>query len=225
MIRNLKVLGLALVALCMTSAFMASSASAAGEKFRSASEKTVLTGATEAGSVEEFKATGVTIKCQGKFESTGSAKELVTLTVSPTYTGCNNGTTVTTNHCAYNFAAETTGTDAAVSIECETGEVIKVDIKGVCILSFAEQGVGGGVHYVNQGGNKVKIESTASEIVFSKTADATHTLCGTISGKGTYNSKAIVECKVDTGTELTGTSRTTPAGLTSEGANTNCEWK
>jgi hypothetical protein len=227
MTRNLKVLGLALVALCVTSAFMASSASAAGERFRSASEKTVLTGTTEAESIEEFKASGVTVKCKGKFESTGAAKELTTLTVSPTYTECNNSTTVRTNHCAYNFASETTGAtgDAPVAIECEgTPNQIEVDIKGVCILNFGPQTVGGGVHYTNVG-EGVTVESTAKEIVFTKTADGTHTLCGTITGKGTYNSKASISCTVDSGTALTGTAKTTPAGVTKEGAATKCEWK
>jgi hypothetical protein len=227
MTRNLRALSLAIFALLALGAVYASSASAAGEEFHCDVAPCILTGTTETPeSVEEFKATGVIVKCHGQFEATQATKTAKILTVSPHYTECNNSTTVRTNHCDYQFGSETSAAGhGAVSIKCSGGSKLEVDIKGVCILNFTEQTVGQGVHYTNVGTTSVTVQATANEIAFTKTSDATHTLCGTISGKGTYASKTLQKCFGDLGTALTETAATTPTETTKEGETTACEWK
>jgi hypothetical protein len=227
MIRNFRAAGVALFALLALGAIYASSASAAGEEFRCDEGPCILTGTTETPeSVEEFKASGVTVKCHGQFEATQATKTAKLLTVSPHYTECNNSTTVRTNHCDYTFGSETSvAGHGPTNVKCSGGTKIEVDIKGVCILNFGEQTVGQGVHYTNVGTSSVTVDATATGIVFTKTSDATHTLCGTISGNGTYNSKSLQKCFKDEGTALKETAATTPTELTKEGATTACEWK
>jgi hypothetical protein len=227
MTRNLRALGVAMFALLALGAVYASSASAAGEEFHCDEAPCILTGTTETPeSVEEFKAMGVTVKCHGQFEATQATKTAKVLTVSPHYTECNNSTTVRTNHCDYTFAAETNAAGhGATNVKCSGGTKIEVDIKGVCILNFGEQTVEQGVHYTNVGTSSVTVEATAKGIVFTKTSDATHTLCGTITGTGSYGSKTLNKCFQDLGTPLTETAATTPTGTTKEGVTTECFWK
>jgi hypothetical protein len=238
MTRNLKVLGLALAAVLAVAAFAASSASAAGFKCEEA--PCVLTGTTENTTVEEkhelFKAAGVSIKCHGEFEATQKAKTAETLTVTPTYTACtgNPAPTVTTNHCAYVFGATTNAEEhATVEIECEGPEEptnrIVVHVPNVCTLTFGPQVLKGGVHYTNLGEGTVTVKATVKEIVFTKTAPPPpeSNFCGLITGKGTYESTAIVHCYKDEGSELTGTEKTTPTSTATKHSvgTVPCEWE
>jgi hypothetical protein len=233
MSRNLKVLGLAFAGVLVFAAFAASSASATGFKCNG-QEKCVLTGTTENTTVNEshefFTASGVTIKCHGEFEATQGAETAETLTVTPTYTACTGGQTVTTNHCAYEFGSTTNAEEhATVKIECATPEErIEVHIPNVCTLDFKAQTVGGGVHYTNLADGTVTVKATAKNIAFTKTAPPEGSnFCGLISGTGKYESTAIVTCYKDEGSALTGTEKTTPTSTATKHAATAtpCEWE
>jgi hypothetical protein len=208
-------------------AVYAASASAAGEEFHCDESPCILTGTTETPeATEEFKSSGVVTKCHGQFEATQATKTAKILTVSPHYSECNNSTTFRTNHCDFTYTSETSAAShGASNTKCSGGSKMEVDIKGVCILSFGEQTVGKGVHYTNVGTSSITVERTETEVVFTKTSDATHTLCGTISGKGTWNGKELYKCYQDLGTPLTETAATTPTETTKEGATTECFWK
>jgi hypothetical protein len=83
--RNLKVLGLALVAILAMSAMMASAASAAS--FTSSQATTTLTGEQVTANV--FTVNGQTVTCGiTKFHAHTSATQVASVTVTPTYTNC-----------------------------------------------------------------------------------------------------------------------------------------
>jgi hypothetical protein len=220
--RKLNIVVICACAIGALSGLSAPNASAAGERFR-CDGPCIFTGTTEEGVTEEFKASGVTIKCHGEYEATQAGTEATTMTVSAQYTKCNNSTTISTNHCAWIFAAETNGAgDATWKSECVGGSKVEIAIPGVCTLTIGEQTAGGGLHYTNVGTSSITMEETIGEVVFSKAGGA---LCGLISGKMSIAGRGIFHCYRDEGSELTGTTRTTPRNLTTEGPNTACEWR
>jgi hypothetical protein len=87
MIRNLKTLGLAVMAMFALTAVAASAAQAV--EFHSEIENTTLTASTEAGSNSVFDAAGASISCaSATFTGTQAAKTSATVTVTPAYTSC-----------------------------------------------------------------------------------------------------------------------------------------
>ena len=141
MIRNLKALGLALVAALVLGAIGAQGASAVVEhsyRFDAANETTVLTGHSESDHVFELGTGGAKVTCTTVTLSGTQQKGniLDTITLHPIYTSCKlglNNVTVTTNGCNLIYDSDTTanphfgGEHAAVSIECEPSHDIKID--------------------------------------------------------------------------------------------------
>ena len=190
MIRNLKVLGLALAAVFAFSAMSASAASA--EKlFHSESEKTILTG-TE---VEEvvFDAGGGTIKCpESVYDATTSAKTVTEITVEPTYKtekckAFGLETHVLMNGCDYVFTlepgtTETTGgsthTSGPVHIKCPEGKKIELTVTKLlggsrCTVDVpAQTPTKPTVDYKNEGKEKTRdvlITSTIEGVTYEVT--------------------------------------------------------
>lgn len=211
MIRNLKALGLALIAVLAMGALVAGNASAAGERFHSEKELTILTGENETGNIHVFKSGSLEIKCTtAKFAGTSKgvsagANDFVatTVTVHPTYTGCSDnifgGTdTVDTAGCNYVFSSETNATKhLPTEISCTTGTAIKVTAPG-CTLSFGTQKNGGGVSSANEG------SSTTRDTTTNSTTTATFTksgfACGLVSGTvGEYSGATTMKGFIDNG--------------------------
>ncbi len=187
MIRNLKLLGLALGAVFAFSAMAASSASAVDTFTTSAGASDTATGV---GTDNEFKITGpeAFVKCTTAHFSGTITNGSAHATITPTYTGrlnetphgtkCDsfaNGTsTVNMNGCDYELSGNTTGTDAGatdatVSIICtpSTNEITITTSLGVVLKIPAQTPTSGGVTYVNKVGGKVEVKATATGITYT----------------------------------------------------------
>ncbi len=178
MIRNLKALGLALVAMFAMSAMAASAASAA--EFTSGSYPQTLK-TVDSGEEDLFTVSGNELTCSEE-EFTGELKAATTaLTVTPDYKGCKtkgqtfNNVTVTTNDCTYSFHATTKNGinhhSGKVTIVCPIGKVIEIHHyttahnhstgSSNCTNTVAGQTAGGTVTYTNVGGDVI-IEGTVT---------------------------------------------------------------
>jgi hypothetical protein len=126
MIRNLKALGLALVAMVAFGAFAAQGASAATEhSFRSDTNDTVLTGQIDGSGTHKFTATAnVFTECTvATFSGTNAGQIRDTVTVHPKYSSCNlsggaeSNVTVHTGGCNFVFDSDTDVSAAHFSAE------------------------------------------------------------------------------------------------------------
>jgi hypothetical protein len=199
MIRNLKALGLALVALVALSALVASSASAAGERFHSEVEPTILTGTNT--NTHVFAAGSAHVECtEATFRGTATLKTEATQTVHPTYNGCTflgEPATVDTTGCNYVFSSETVAGVLPVEIECTSGYAIKVTSPG-CTLTFGAQKNTGGVTVTNEGSGTTRDSKVVSSTgaTFTKSGS----LCFLVSGTtGTYTGTTTVKGFKDEG--------------------------
>ena len=168
MIRNLKVLGLALVAAFALSAVVASAAMAQQGLLTSDGPVTLTGSETGAANANALVAFGLEIQCPGSSyvgHKAGSTTELIPngateATLSPTYKACvvaglNWPATVTLNGC--NFLAktgETTGVGdtygVSASLKCPAGKDVTLDIwtpgkdvapnPPMCVIHFGETG-------------------------------------------------------------------------------------
>jgi len=135
MIRNIKALGLAVVAMLAMSALVASAAQAepiTTQKLTAGagvSYPVTLTGGAGVG-VEKFTTEAGTVECASSYHATLAAAS-TTLTATPTYTSCKAfgflSATVVNDGCAYLFHLTTkTGADSyqahADVVDCEAGE-------------------------------------------------------------------------------------------------------
>lgn len=207
MIRNLKALGLALVAVLAMGAVVGG-ASASAATFHSEKETTILTGANVGNHV--FSSGSLAVTCTGATfagtsKGTGSAGNFTasTLTLHPTYTGCSDnvfgGTdTVDTTGCNYVFSATTNGTGHLPSdIECTEGYKIKVTAPG-CTLEFGTQTTTGGVKNTNEGSGTSRDSKTVATVTatFSKNGS----LCFLVSGTtGVYSGTTTLKGYEDNG--------------------------
>jgi len=172
MTRNLKALGLALVAMFAMSAMAASAAQAQTQgEFTAAASPATLTGD---GGGDKFTAAGTTVTCSdADFHSPLTNVPTTTVTITPIYTGCTVGTlpaTVTMNNCDYMFHAGNTapggnGTyGVTVDVDCPTSTTtIEIDAwlsphrkttmpnNPDCIVTVSEAGNQGltGAHLTN----------------------------------------------------------------------------
>jgi hypothetical protein len=209
MTRNLKALGLALLAALALSAVAASSAPAVKE-FHSDIEKTVLTGTDTPNTASQFTTLHNTTKCATNlWEGTATAKTVKELTVTQTLSGCteNNGFTIDVNFngCHYKFTLEegifetpggTTHTRGPTHIVCPVGKeiewLITVPIFADCLIKIPPQTPTiPTVDYTNQGSGTttdVEVVSTVSGITYSETGST----CPT---PGTHND-GVFDAKV-----------------------------
>jgi hypothetical protein len=141
MIRNLKTLGLAFVAVFAMSAIGASAASAATE-FHAEKAPVTLTGTQHAGE-DVFVTDAGKVSCE-EATYTGSQATVTSLTSSatPKYSGCHAtfglNTTVDVNECKYVFHADT----GKVDISCPAGKVIAVTAPGCEVTVGSQTGLG-----------------------------------------------------------------------------------
>lgn len=231
MTRNLKALGLALVAVFAMSALVVSAAQAEEVKHTFTSEvtPTVLTGKQETGTKHAFTvgtgANAHTTTCEkAEFAGTQEGKEANTVTLKPTYSECSasglGAATVRTNHCAYVFQSDTvTSEDAAVEVECAEGSSIEVEVPSVGVtLHIGAQTPAGGNHYTNlaehpAAGGKMAVtaKTTVSGVHYTCSGGGCFLLEGGGTGSnGTYTGESWVTGYNDTGSKLEGTATTTP---------------
>jgi hypothetical protein len=160
MIRNLKALGLVLVAVFAMSAVAASGASAAVE-FNAEAGTTKLTATNQTGTEDKFVTDAGEIHCKTTTaEGTVATFPTTSVTFSKVaYDECkgplNVTVTVDMHGCGYQFSAG--ATDAEGNFEgsaritgCETGKVIEVTAPG-CTIKVGEQGPLTKVTYTNKG--------------------------------------------------------------------------
>jgi hypothetical protein len=219
MIRNLKFLGLALVAVLAMSAVMAGAASA--DEFKSEKAPVTLTG-TQGATLDTFSTHAGNVKCTtATYKGTQSTTSTTTIQVAPTYSGCTFvglNSTITTNGCEYLFhvpatAGVTTGT---VDIVCPGTNEITVTApnpalgKAKCIVHVPPQTGLGVVTYSNLGSGttrEVKVEVNLTGLKYSQTAGVAESgNCETKDNTttGTYVGGATVTGEVDGGTEHIG---------------------
>jgi opacity protein-like surface antigen len=150
MVRNLKVLGLAVMAMLAMTAVAASAAQAV--EFHSEIENTTITAKTEAGSNSVFDAAGASISCtSGTFTGTQAAKTAETVTVTPAYSGCTFlgilNVPVEMHGCQYTFHAngETDVTGASCTGITFEATGCKVEVKkqnGLKEVTYTNIGAG-----------------------------------------------------------------------------------
>jgi len=178
MIRNLKVLGLAIAAVMAMSAMMASAASAVPQFTASAYPATV-TGSNTKGS-EVFTTEGGKVECDSHFVSHSLAAASSTLTVTPTYTNCEAfglNATVNTEGCTYVFhATEKVSTGVYnnhVDVVCPTGKSIKIVAGGgLCRAEIKGQNGLTTVKTTNVAGGGVTVEPNVSSVAYTVTTDS-----------------------------------------------------
>ncbi|HMJ72166.1 MAG TPA: hypothetical protein VK471_02250 [Solirubrobacterales bacterium] len=155
MIRNLKALGLALLAIFATSAVAASAASA-NPQFFSEMEDTTLTGSQGLAMANILTTDLGELKCNvARFDGTMEPAETTTLTLKPTYEECKQAgenAVVTLHGCSYLFhLGENTETfEAKMDIECPDGEKIVIDTPE-CATTIPPQAGLGEVKFTNEG--------------------------------------------------------------------------
>jgi hypothetical protein len=181
MIRNLKVLGLAVVAVLALSAVMASAAMAV-PSFTASTYPAQITGSNTKGS-EVFKTEGGNVECNSHFLSHAQNAASSTLTVTPKYTSCDAfgflEATVNTESCSYVFHAteQVSGPHVVykhhVDVECPVGQSIKV-IAGTCRAEITTQTGLTSVKTTNitEGGvGKVTVQPEVKGITYHVTQD------------------------------------------------------
>jgi hypothetical protein len=174
MSKNLKVLGLALVAVFALSAMVASAASAS--VFTSTSGATVT--ANQIGS-HKFTVTGQTLTCSTvHFTGTAPAATFEAIDMYPTYEGCiispfNTSVTITgfatgpgKEGCRYNLFA-----NGVAALSCTAGKDVTVNA-GPCVVHVPAQTFPSGVTYTNGTFNGVGDITVKFEL---KSVQATHT--------------------------------------------------
>jgi hypothetical protein len=197
--RNLKVLGLTLLAVFATAAVMASAASAA--EFHHTGEENARTMASNAGQGAHVFTAGLigSISCNTatftgtKFLSSTSP----TVEVSPSYSGCTflgiSNVEVKMEGCTYEFYAEGAAPSYAgkVVIKCPEGKKINFTASG-CRVEVGPQTVNS-VSYTNLENETVKVTSNVTGITYTGSltcpgATGTHS-------DGTYSGVAIARAE------------------------------
>jgi len=195
MTRNLKALGLALVAAGALVALAASSASAINPQFHSEAEHTIITGSQEGNNT--FVVNAGTVHCStATFEGTASVKTPASLTIAPNYKSCNlTAITLETleavvdmNGCHYLFTP-----GGEVHLTCPSAP-IRVTAP-LCTVTVHPQTVQK-VDYINNGAGStrnVTVTSTATGLVYTQSSTCPGG-SGTFSN-GTYNGSVGTTCE------------------------------
>jgi hypothetical protein len=211
MIRNLKALGLALVAVFAMSAVAAGAASAEPYEFHSDGPFTTLTGTQSGATNDTFTTDGGTVTCNtATYHGQISVEETSTISLAPTYSACTlnpfGSAVVSPNGCTYLIHADTqvgendftTETD----IVCPPGQEITVvaSLFGTtkCTVHIPPQSLGTGITVTNQttGGGVSDIQAHISfnNIRYTETAGSGFGACSSTSGtaNGTYSGLATI---------------------------------
>jgi hypothetical protein len=191
MIRNLKALSLALVAVFAFAAVAASSASAATDHLTLNRESSVNLTGTGLGATFGTKSSAIETKCTGEHFTASALANASEITVAPSYTGCTTApfsgeTPVDVESCDFVLTANTTShnktttgteTDAAVGLNCGDGAGrIKITAPGCTITITDTSGANAvnqnlhGVTYDNEGTGEtedVKVTTTVDGIHYT----------------------------------------------------------
>jgi hypothetical protein len=204
MSRNLKALGLALVAVFAMNAMVAMVASAESAfKFKLEGTPTRLTGQQHAGN-DVFTAHTGTVSCDGvTYFGEQLGTEVSEMTFAPTYSECKAfglfNIPIVINNCRYTLKAGTkTGATfiGSVSIVCPAGKVIEVRAPG-CTTTVGSQSNIGSIVYTNIGAGATREVTLDVAITTLKYEEhrplfgicATNTVATT---NGTYNGAGVV---------------------------------
>jgi len=205
MTRNLKTLGLALIAVIATVAMTASSASAEIFVFKSEAASTTLKGEQEGSG--KIKVEAGTVTCEKtKFSGEMPDEYEFEVTMTPTYESRSMGEGTTedvTTGCDYLFVAnekESTNYEAEARIKCEAGKAITITKKvlGVtkCTITIGAQE---GLKTVTSAetGSPTALRTTIafSSLKYSQTAGTGLGACATLENKtnGTYEGTVVVK--------------------------------
>jgi hypothetical protein len=188
MIRNLKVLASALVALLAMSAL----ASTANAQFESEAESTNLTTSTNAMQKLAFSEGSTAIECTTyKVSGTQSSKTVTTLTVTPIFSNCESflgaAVALTTNGCKYVFHLAKGSTTGTTDIECEAGKAMEFEIGNICKYTIGTQTGLSSVSFKNTGAGSTR-EIVAEMNLKGVTATRTTNdfFCPAAGSTGTY---------------------------------------
>ena len=247
MTRNLKALGLTLVAAMALGAIGAQGASAVNHEFKSSAAETVLTGHAESGTHKFTATAGVFTECtNATFEGENNGFTRNTVTVHPTYSSCNlsggaeSNVVVDTGGCNFVFGSDTEASAAHFSaqehartgLECEgahsaSPHVIEITAPG-CRIAFEETHANS--VEVNQsllGVNYTNVESHGSHSKKAITVNATvrtirytvtsGSFCGLIGHAAGTYSSGSYDGKAS----VTGYEKGTPTGSTTNGFSWN----
>jgi hypothetical protein len=205
MIRNLKALGLALVAVFAMSAVVASGAQAE-QFYHSSATPTTLSGTI--GSTNIFHVPGAgTVECNtASFPGTVVGTTVSEIRVTPVYTGCVAfgfaTTDIITTECHYLFTTPTTtGTTshAPLHVECTGANKIKITPTffgaSVCTVEVGSQTPGGVVDFENKSSSAVPPVPESHVLVTSTATGISHTAgCGgSAAADGTYTGSVTVK--------------------------------
>jgi hypothetical protein len=200
MIRNLKSLGLALVAVLAMSAVVASAAHAVPQ-YTASSYSATATGANNKGG-ETFTTSGGTVTCDSHFQGTLSAASS-TLTVTPNYSNCEAfgflSADVHENGCTYVFhATSKLSTDhysSSVDIVCPAGKTMVITASA-CEVSVGAQNGLSSVTTQNLAGGQVTVVPNVGNITMNVTKDGFGCpFSSTGHTKGTYHGDVVISSK------------------------------
>jgi hypothetical protein len=167
MIRNIKVLGLAVVAVLAMSAVVANAASAA--QFVASSYPATFTGSNTKGT-EKFHTEAGNVECDSHFQGTENEASS-TASAHPEYTNCEAfgglSATVTTTGCNYVFHLTST-TSASTDVACGTGAILVT--AGTCKAEIKSQT---GLEKVGMAasGGKITVTPSVTKIKYTVTQD------------------------------------------------------
>ena len=196
MTRNLKVMGLALVAMFAMSAVLASAASA---QFTAEGAATLK---VSGNAMQKFrpKAGGTAIECTtAATDNTAIAgTSASSITATPTYSNCESilgqPTEIDMNDCHYRFTMTPSSTTGEVHLECDTGKEITITIGSsgsLCIYHIPPQTIGE-VHYENIGTGttrEITINPTVTGITSTRTGSV---FCPAAGNEGSYEGHITV---------------------------------
>jgi hypothetical protein len=195
MIRRVKALGLATLAVMALGVVAAQGASAA--EFNSEVEHTHVTAHTTT-IVHRFTVSGFSVECKtSHFTGTtlSATKKTSSVRVHPEYASCEffeEPATVTTTGCDYVFQAATNGEGrGAVEVVCEGTSQIKVATSS-CTMFFGSQKPGGGAKYTTVGSGSTRGVETSAKVTGVKIAKKEGPLCFLLGSEGTYEGGATV---------------------------------
>lgn len=197
MTRNLKALGLALVAVFALTAVGASAASAA--EFHSEATETVLTGSQIGTDV--FETNGGTVECsEATYVGEQSGTTTTTATVTPTYSGCTafgfGGASVNTNGCEYEFHSN--GTVDIQSCNTAAGVIVTASLFGTrkCTVEVPEQAGVSGVTFTSSGAGTTRditVDVAITSLHYIQTAGTGFGACASgTATNGKYNGSTTV---------------------------------
>lgn len=198
MIRNLKVLGLALVAMLAMTAVGASAASAA--EFHSEGSSTILTGTQEGTDV--FSTTGGTVECDtATYVGSQSGTTTTTSSATPTYSNCTAfgfaSANINTNGCEYVF--HNNGTVDIADCNSSNGIIVTASLFGTqkCKVTVVPQTGINGITYTNVGSGstrEITIDVSSNNIKYVEHAGTGFGACAssTQQSNGGYTGQSVV---------------------------------